>query len=321
MGNQLSKKYKVQGIPSLVILDAKGELLSTKGRSFISNGAAFPFEVPTFSSALGDKLVKKVDGEIKEIATKDALEGKQVAVYFSAHWCPPCRGFTPKLAQLYKNMKQQVADGKRKDDFEFVFVSSDKDKHDFLEYFGEMPWLAQPYSNRAGKNELSDMFEVRGIPSLITLDVDGKVINKAARGAADNDAKGLEFPWAPKPVNDVNSVTDGLNDEVCVIVLLDGADAADAVATKKDLDTVANKYYDEARSSKTEPPFRFFFEETKGHISRQIRSLTSSDDGAKTIILDLGDDGSYYEANKEGDVESLLTAFKNKKLTKKQVKQ
>jgi len=321
MGNQLSKKYKVQGIPSLVILDAKGELLSTKGRSFISNGAAFPFEVPTFSSALGDKLVKKVDGEIKEIATKDALEGKQVAVYFSAHWCPPCRGFTPKLAQLYKNMKQQVADGKRKDDFEFVFVSSDKDKHDFLEYFGEMPWLAQPYSNRAGKNELSDMFEVRGIPSLITLDVDGKVINKAARGAADNDAKGLEFPWAPKPVNDVNSVTDGLNDEVCVIVLLDGAAAADAEARKKDLDTVASKYFDAAKSSKTEPPFRFFFEKTKGHVSEQIRRLTSSGDGAKTILLDLGDSGSYYEADKEGDVEALLTGFRNKKLTKKQVKQ
>merc|ERR1712224_96905 len=313
--------YKVSGIPSLVILDAKGELLSTKGRSFISNGAAFPFDVPTFSSALGDKLVKRVDGEIKEIATKDALEGKRVAVYFSAHWCPPCRGFTPKLAQLYKNMKQQVADGKRKDDFEFVFVSSDKDKPAFLEYFGEMPWLAQPYSNRAGKNELSDMFEVRGIPSLITLDVDGKVINKAARGAADNDAKGLEFPWAPKPVNDVNAVTDGLNDEVCVIVLLDGAAAADAEARKKDLDTVASKYFDAAKSSKTEPPFRFFFEKTKGHVSEQIRRLTSSGDGAKTILLDLGDSGSYYEADKEGDVEALLTGFRNKKLTKKQVKQ
>jgi nucleoredoxin len=27
----------------------------------------------------------------------DALRGKVVAFYFSAHWCPPCQHFTPLL--------------------------------------------------------------------------------------------------------------------------------------------------------------------------------------------------------------------------------
>ena len=319
--DMISKKFKVQGIPTLVILNAKGEFVSSKGRSFITETVDFPFQAPTFHSALGKKLVKKVNGQVKEIAAVDALKGKQVALYFSAHWCPPCRGFTPELAKLYNSMKQRVADGKREDDFEFVFVSSDKDQASFSEYFGEMPWLAQPFSNRAGKAQLSDMFDVRGIPCLITLDADGTIINKSARGAASEDTEGLNFPWLPKAVNDVNSVTDGLNDEVCVIVLLDGADPADVTARKKDLEAVAKKYYDAARSSKTDPPYRFFYEDKKGNISGQIRSLTSSGDGAKTIILDLGDEGSYYTAGKEGDVEGLLTAFKNKELTKKQVKQ
>merc|ERR1712100_32121 len=37
---------------------------------------------------LGSELVAKI-------------AGKPFALYFSAHWCPPCRGFTPKLAEWY----------------------------------------------------------------------------------------------------------------------------------------------------------------------------------------------------------------------------
>ena len=59
-----------------------------------------------------------------------------VLVYFSAHWCPPCRGFTPKLAEWYVSMKA------KRDDFEVVFVSSDRDEGSFNEYYHEMPWLA-----------------------------------------------------------------------------------------------------------------------------------------------------------------------------------
>jgi nucleoredoxin len=45
-----------------------------------------------------DKIWTK-DGE-KD--TMSVLEGKQfVAVYFSAHWCPPCRQFTPVLGAFY----------------------------------------------------------------------------------------------------------------------------------------------------------------------------------------------------------------------------
>jgi len=45
---------------------------------------------------LGGTLLKK---GCEEVNTADALKGKRaVGLYFSAHWCPPCRGFTPKLA-------------------------------------------------------------------------------------------------------------------------------------------------------------------------------------------------------------------------------
>ena len=48
---------------------------------------------------LGETLKTK-DGVA---STAEALKGKQaVALYFSAHWCPPCRGFTPQLVETYK---------------------------------------------------------------------------------------------------------------------------------------------------------------------------------------------------------------------------
>ena len=71
-------------------------------------------------------------------------DGKVIGVYFSAHWCPPCRGFTPKLAKWYTDLKQ----GELKDKFDIVFVSSDKDQKSFDDYFNEMPWLALPYDQR-----------------------------------------------------------------------------------------------------------------------------------------------------------------------------
>jgi len=62
---------------------------------------------------------------------KDSLDDLRsfdmVAIYFSAHWCPPCRGFTPQLAQLYKDV---TAAGKK---FGVLFVSSDKDEKSFEE--------------------------------------------------------------------------------------------------------------------------------------------------------------------------------------------
>ena len=97
-----------------------------------------------FAGILGDKIQGK-DGD-KDVAELVG-EGKVVALYFSAHWCPPCRAFTPQLAEWYKKFK----DGENASNFDIVFVSSDRDQAGFDEYYNDMPWLALPFAEREKK--------------------------------------------------------------------------------------------------------------------------------------------------------------------------
>ncbi len=66
---------------------------------------------------------------------------KSVGIYFSAHWCPPCRAFTPKLAELYKETQASSQS------FRMVFVSCDIDERSFNQYRSTMPWPAVPLNS------------------------------------------------------------------------------------------------------------------------------------------------------------------------------
>ncbi|XP_042454479.1 probable nucleoredoxin 1-2 [Zingiber officinale] len=100
------------------------------------------------------------------------LKGKTLALYFSASWCPPCRGFTPKLIEVYNGLSSQD------NSFEIVFVSADQDEDSFNGYFSKMPWLAIPFSDTKTREKLDDLFKVRGIPHLAIVDANGKVLNR-----------------------------------------------------------------------------------------------------------------------------------------------
>ncbi len=113
--------------------------------------------------------------------------------YFFHVRCPPCRGFTPVLVEFY----QKYAEEKN---FEIIFISSDRDEKSFEEYYQGMPWLTLDYKEREKKNELSNKFDVNGIPTLILLDADsGDIICEDGRDQIQKkDKKGEDFPWRSK---------------------------------------------------------------------------------------------------------------------------
>ena len=87
MQAEISKKFKVTGIPTLVFVDGKtGSLITTDGRSIVGDdpeGTGFPWKPKPFMELIKDgKFVNKDNEE----ATWDNMKGKVIGLYFSAHW-------------------------------------------------------------------------------------------------------------------------------------------------------------------------------------------------------------------------------------------
>merc|ERR1711988_10913 len=316
----LSKKFKVQGIPTLVIVDKEGKTITTDGRSAVTEdptGSNFPWIPPTFAEVTANLTLVKNDGSEVPYSS---LQGKTIGIYFSAHWCPPCRGFTPELVKTYNKMKEQ---GK---EFEIIFASSDRDEGSFKEYFREMPWLALPYSERELKEKLSKIFNVEGIPSFHIIEHDGTVINNNGRGAVGGDPEGLEFPWYPKPVNDLAAGPDGINETPSVILLMEGVAAEKQSKLSVALEDVAKRVFADAKAKKEEAEFCFFTGKSAGGITDRVRQLCQGGEATaqpQLFLLDIPDNGGFYQAEVSDVTEKSITAFiadyKSGSLTRKQL--
>ncbi|KAF6029087.1 NXN [Bugula neritina] len=231
----LSKKHGVRGIPTLVIIDGEtGATITAKGREKVmSDPDGFPWPPLTFSDIMYNGDLLRNDGTSVKC---EEIKSKVKGVYFSAHWCPPCRGFTPKLVETYKKLKES---GK---DFEIVFASSDRDDKSFKEYFGEMPWLALPLGDER-KEKLSELCNVEGIPMLAIFDAEDKKITFDGRSAVSADPTGKDFPWLPKALSELTEDTAGsINSKASLVYFTDGKKES-VEAARKELQPVADKEF------------------------------------------------------------------------------
>ena len=132
-------------------------------------------------SAFADIDWNKTFGKELYNANKTTVAAKEksadvIGIYFSAHWCPPCRAFSPKLVKAFNQMK------KNGDSIAIVFASSDRSEDALFEYMNDvkMPWFAMKFG--ATENQtLSKKYGVRGIPMLIFINKEGKLITKNGR--------------------------------------------------------------------------------------------------------------------------------------------
>jgi nucleoredoxin len=125
---------------------------------------------PIASLVKGD-LINSRNGVLHPYLDVEFEKKKLIALYFSAHWCAPCRKFTPNLVAYYN--KNAAAHP----EFEVLFVSDDKSAAAMEGYMREeqMPWPAVTFDKIAG-NEALRKYAGAAIPCLVVVDDTGKVI-------------------------------------------------------------------------------------------------------------------------------------------------
>ena len=292
----LSKKFKVQGIPTLVVLDQNGKLITDAGvENVMSDPSAeeFPWTPLGFADSFGSTFL---DHAGKQVAIDDSVEA--VGIYFSAHWCPPCRGFTPKLAETYNTINQSSKK------FEVVFVSGDNNEEQFNEYFESMPWLAIPLGDKR-INSLNQLFKVQGIPHLVIVDPkNGQVINDNGRSAVSGDPNGEKFPWHPLDLEELTGDTAGahFNSDVCFAAFNIDESVVQQVADKY------AKGFNEQGLAYSERPLFFLIVKDDPVIPRVKEFLGIGDkaDGPFAVIFSLSD-GAKYEKSGDLTFETLDT--------------
>lgn len=129
-------------------------------------------------SAIGEKMkdFAQADTEGKEFSSSQ-LRGKYVLVDFWASWCGPCRAENPNVLKAYNAYKDK--------NFTVLGVSLDDKADRWKKAIQEdgMPW--QQVSDLKGwKNEVSEYYGIRGIPSNFLIDPNGVIVAKDLRGIA-----------------------------------------------------------------------------------------------------------------------------------------
>ncbi|WP_207784567.1 TlpA disulfide reductase family protein [Marinifilum breve] len=144
------------------LLDYKKEMAEAKAaREKMMEGKVAPdFSFPT----------KKGD---KNYGPKD-FRGKYVLIDFWASWCGPCRQEIPHLKKEYEKYH-----GKG---LEMLSVSIDHSKNAWMKAMRKekMPW-PQVQAPKSGKDIMKE-YQFSGIPFIVLLDKEGKIVGKNLRG-------------------------------------------------------------------------------------------------------------------------------------------
>lgn len=159
------------------VLKYNADLRAATGAQMPAGYTAEPAATPApaappskIASQLQGQLITVRNGETVPFLETTGRQVKYYAIYFSAHWCPPCRAFTPELVAWYNKHRATHPE------FELIFVSSDRSPLEMTNYMSgaAMPWPAVAFDKKKSSGLTS--YAGNGIPCLVLTDADGKVL-------------------------------------------------------------------------------------------------------------------------------------------------
>lgn len=271
---------------------------------------SFPYKDPSFAEILPSVVELDENDQLVPV-DQDALRSKDyIVLYFSAHWCGPCRSFTPQFSSWYEKVKEI------RDDFEVVFISKDQSKEAMKDYFKTMSFKAfdifgENVAQRKFLAEyLSKKYQVQGIPTVVIVDKNGEVVCKDARGRimSDEDCTGEGFPkYEALAIQDLKSSIDRINELPSIVLFCEKQDDD----RKAQLHELLSHHAEEQKALGDGREVMHFISKstTAGDIAMRVRMiLGKEEDFNEMVMLDM-QKNKFYTRELPTDKDDVLNFY------------